>query len=216
MDIVKLNFYPSLSANTYVIGKENRPALVFDPGFVPSGNPLHSYLEKHHQGQVLGYFLTHAHIDHLCSLDESSIKAPLYLHFKEIEVLDNPRKNLSFSFLGSAYHLPSDIEINALNDGDELCFSPYTIKVIATPFHTIGSVCYYFEKENVLISGDTLFHLSIGRTDLPTGSDKTIQSSLKKLASLPPNTKIYPGHGEASTIKEELSFNPYFINLLQK
>ena len=83
-------------------------------------------------------------------------------------------------------------------------------KVISTPGHTRGGVCYWFESLNALFSGDTLFSGSIGRTDLPGGDFDTIMTSIReKLLTLPENLRIFPGHGEESTIGIEKSFNPY-------
>ena len=82
--------------------------------------------------------------------------------------------------------------------------------MISTPGHTRGGVCYWFESLNALFSGDTLFSGSIGRTDLPGGDFDTIMTSIReKLLTLPENLRIFPGHGEESTIGIEKSFNPY-------
>lgn len=84
-----------------------------------------------------------------------------------------------------------------------------TFKVIFTPGHTAGSVCYLVESEDILISGDTLFMESLGRTDFPTGSQSQILSSIKeRLFTLPDDTLVYPGHGEATTIGHEKAYNP--------
>ena len=85
-----------------------------------------------------------------------------------------------------------------------------TFEVIATPGHTIGSCCYYVEKAGFLISGDTLFYESTGRTDFPTGSMGSIVRSIKeKLFVLPEDTIVYPGHGESTTIGHEKKYNPF-------
>ncbi len=85
-----------------------------------------------------------------------------------------------------------------------------TFRLIATPGHTKGSCCYYFEEDKLLISGDTLFQESVGRTDLPTGSMSTLVRSVKeKLLSLPEDVKVYPGHGEATSIGYEKAYNPF-------
>ena len=82
-------------------------------------------------------------------------------------------------------------------------------QVLETPGHTAGSVCYYVESEQVLISGDTLFANSLGRTDLPTGDMRAIIRSIKeKLLSLPERVMVYPGHGEVTTIEHEKRYNP--------
>ena len=96
-----------------------------------------------------------------------------------------------------------------VHDGDELELLGYKWKVIATPGHTAGSVCYYLPEEEVLLSGDTLFQDSYGRTDLPTGSSRAlVDSVLRKLFILPGDTMVYPGHGEPTTIGYEAQNNP--------
>ena len=89
----------------------------------------------------------------------------------------------------------------------------FEIKVIATPFHTVGSVCYYLDSEKALFSGDTLFFSTIGRTDLPTGSNKTVESSLSKLKCLPDGVKVYPGHGACTSLDREKKYNSYLKNI---
>lgn len=96
-----------------------------------------------------------------------------------------------------------------VNEQDEIEILKYKIKIIETPFHTDGSICLYLENQNALFSGDTLFHLGIGRTDLPGGHEQYILDSLKKLAALPHTTKVYPGHGEMTNIDNEMRYNPY-------
>ena len=85
--------------------------------------------------------------------------------------------------------------------------------MIKTPFHTLGSAVYYLPNEQTLFSGDTLFYSSIGRTDLPTRSNRTVESSLKKLIKLPKETRVYPGHECATTLERESLYNSYLRNL---
>ena len=96
-----------------------------------------------------------------------------------------------------------------LNSDDTISFGSHQFTLIETPGHTPGSVFSYCQEEDVAFSGDTLFHLSIGRTDLQGGSMFQMIQSLRMLSQLPDNTKIYPGHGEPTTIGTELAGNPY-------
>ncbi|MDE6673678.1 MAG: MBL fold metallo-hydrolase, partial [Acetatifactor sp.] len=97
-----------------------------------------------------------------------------------------------------------------LKDGQELTLADMHFQVIATPGHTIGSCCYYFPEAGFLVSGDTLFAESVGRTDFPTGSMSSIVRSIKeKLYVLPGETKVYPGHGDSTTIEHEMRYNPF-------
>ena len=101
-----------------------------------------------------------------------------------------------------------------LDDEDEIDFhNGYVFKVISTPFHTDGSVCLLCEKEHALFTGDTLFKDSIGRTDLPRGNSKLINESLSKLLNLDDSLKVYPGHGDETTLKHEKETNSFLLNL---
>ena len=91
----------------------------------------------------------------------------------------------------------------ALSDGDVLTLGGISLTVMATPGHTAGSCC--FLADGILFSGDTLFARDVGRTDLPTGDERALSESLKKLAALP-NVKVYPGHGAPTTIEEEKKY----------
>lgn len=210
MKIEKFNIGDDYVCNIYIIGEEGEPCIIVDPGADPN-QFLEKYVNKHHGGQIAGFLLTHGHYDHIEGLRICTMKAPVYVHLLEEEFLVEPAYNLSLDFLDNLYI--RGLKTVLFIDGDILNIGKYRIKVIHTPFHTRGSSCFYFEDEHVLISGDTLFHLSVGRTDLLTGSPRTLESSLKKLIVLPPETKVYPGHGPATTIGDELRLNPYLKSL---
>ncbi len=210
MKIERFNIGDDYVCNMYIVGEDGEPCIVVDPGADPN-NFIEKYVRKHHNGQIAGFLLTHGHYDHIEGLRLCTMKAPVYVHLLEEEFLVEPAYNLSLDFLDHLYI--RGLKTKLFIDNDILNIGNYEIKVIHTPFHTRGSSCFYFEKEHVLFSGDTLFHLSIGRTDLITGSNKTVESSLKKLVALPPETKVYPGHGPATTIGDELRLNPYLTRL---
>ena len=97
-------------------------------------------------------------------------------------------------------------------DGEVISAAGMSAKLIATPGHTSGSCCFYFEEDGILISGDTLFDESVGRTDFPTSSTgELIRSVKEKLFVLPEDTVVYPGHGEVTTIGHEKLYNPFII-----
>ena len=97
-----------------------------------------------------------------------------------------------------------------MKDGDLLEIAGMKIRVIQTPGHTIGGCCYYIADENVLFSGDTLFRVSVGRTDLPTGSmSALVRSVTDRLLVLPDETRVYPGHMEETTVGYEKKYNPF-------
>ena len=101
-----------------------------------------------------------------------------------------------------------------VKDGDIIEVGSMKCKVIATPGHSIGSTCYYFEEDDVLISGDTLFFESVGRTDFPTGDAGALRMSVEeKLFALKDEVKVYPGHGDFTTIGHEKQYNPYFSSV---
>ena len=122
-------------------------------------------------------------------------------------LLEDPYVNLSAN-MHRGITLKAD---GFFNDGDILEYGGKKCRVIATPGHTVGSCCFYFEESGLLVAGDTLFAESIGRTDFPTGKMKQLITSVEeKLFVLPDDTKVYPGHGPATTIGHEKTYNPFF------
>lgn len=190
-------------ANTYVIGEQGEDCIIVDPGYNESES-LNKYVTLHHKS-VKGILLTHGHFDHILGLKNylGIENIPVFMFESEIEFLDNDKHSL---FKGLSIH----INPYGLDDEDEIKLIGLNIKVIHTPFHTSGSVCYLIESINAIFTGDTLFKNSIGRTDLPTGSQRMVEASLQKLKSLSPDLKVYPGHGSLTTLDRELKYNPYF------
>jgi glyoxylase-like metal-dependent hydrolase (beta-lactamase superfamily II) len=199
--ISKLNFDPNY-CNTYVIGEEGKGCVIVDPGYNKNGC-LDRYISKHHTS-VYGILLTHGHSDHIEGLKTLEHLATVFMMEDEEKFLTNSRYNLTKGLE------IDNIQPYLLDDQDEIKLGSYLFKVIATPFHTIGSCCFYLEQEKALFSGDTLFKLGIGRSDLPSGDESLIEDSLAKLALLPMETKVYPGHGPDTSIGGELASNPYF------
>ncbi|PID67105.1 MAG: hydroxyacylglutathione hydrolase [Fusobacteriales bacterium] len=150
--------------------------------------------------------LTHGHGDHIEGLNEIIKKYPkarVYIGKEEKDFLYDENLSLSHYIFGEKFKY--DGEILTVSEGDLIG----KFKVIDTPGHTVGSKCFYYEKEKnkILISGDTLFKRSFGRYDLPTGNMDTLFLSLKKLCEiLPEDTVVYSGHSEATTIGEEKIF----------
>lgn len=185
-----------------------REAIVIDPP--DQGEKIYAALERN-GFQVKAIFLTHGHFDHIwgceglvAASDSDEIK--IYACEAEREVLTNPRKNVSAQ-MSRPYTCEADVYVK---DGDILDVAGMTCKVISTPGHTEGGCCYYFEEAGLLVSGDTLFQESVGRTDLPTGSMGTLVRSIKeKLLVLPDDTQVYPGHGDSTTIGHEKQYNPF-------
>lgn len=192
--------------NCYFIYKEGTQDVIFvDPA--DRGGYIYETLQQH-GFNVAGILLTHGHFDHiwgskeLCELSGAKI----YAYEGEKEVCEDTGANVSAQ-CGRPYTVVAD---EYLKDGAEITIAGITCKLIATPGHTKGSCCYYFEEDGILISGDTLFQDSVGRTDLPTGSmSKLVRSVKEKLFCLPDDVKVYPGHGESTTIGYEKEFNAF-------
>ena len=151
---------------------------------------------------------THGHFDHI--LFDEQIRAkfniPLAVHKADAEMLSNPFQNGSYSFLNKSLSIEKP-EI-LFSDGQIIKLSFAQFKVIHTPGHTEGGICLLFD--GFILTGDTLFAGSIGRTDFPNGDYRKMLDSLEKLKKLPLKTVVYPGHGSITTIANELRRNPFF------
>lgn len=195
--------------NCYVISNESsKEALVIDPP--DQADTIISKL-KELDLKPVAILLTHGHFDHIMAAGElaEKYKIPIYAGEAEKEMLKDPGLNSSV-MVQKNYVLTADIW---LKDQEELTLGGMKIKVLQTPGHTAGGVCYYFEEEKVLLSGDTLFLESVGRTDLPTGDGRILIDSInRKLMVLPEEVVVYPGHGDRTTIGHEKKYNPYAGN----
>ena len=192
--------------NCYFLYREDsRDCIFIDPS--DKGKGICKALED--KGfHIKGILLTHGHFDHIWGAEDlrEATGAKLYALAEEKELLENARKNISAQ-AGRAYTVEAD---EYLKDGQEMTIADMTFRVIATPGHTVGGCSYYFEEAGFLVSGDTLFQESVGRTDFPTGSMGTLVRSIKeKLFVLPEETKVYPGHGDSTTIGHEKKYNPF-------
>lgn len=197
-----------IGTNVYFIcNEENDKVIVVDP----ADNGEEIYKAVTNSGlSIVAILLTHGHYDHILGVEKlrKLSGAKVYASIEEKSVLKNANNNLTGE-IGKAFSLEADVY---LKDFEEVDIDGIKFKCIITPGHTKGSCCYYFENDDILISGDTLFEGSVGRTDLPTGSMSSIVRSIKeKLIVLPENTRVYPGHGGFTTIEEEKKYNP-FIN----
>ena len=149
--------------------------------------------------------LTHAHFDHLGAipgLRQAAPGLPVYVHPADVRIISHPLNQYPPEY-------PPVGELDGLLDARELS-GVRGLEVVETPGHTPGGVCYYFAAERLLLSGDTLFAGSVGRTDLPGGDWATLTASLAKLAeSLPDDTLVIPGHGPHTTIGDEKRDNRF-------
>ncbi|MBQ7499980.1 MAG: MBL fold metallo-hydrolase [Clostridia bacterium] len=153
--------------------------------------------------------LTHAHFDHIMALRALREKtgAPLYVHKDDVEMLTDPKKSLMASAGGCSR--PEDPPEHAVSDGDVIPLGTESIRVMHTPGHTKGSVCYIVD--DIIISGDTLFRGSIGRYDFYGGDYGQMLASLDKLKALDGDYRVYPGHGSSTTLEHEKETNYYLM-----
>lgn len=194
-----------LRTNCYIIYNENNEAVIIDPADNYSKIKENITTLKLSPVAIL---LTHGHFDHIGAAmklkDNYGIK--IYAHELEKEILESASYNLSEVF-GIGMAIRAD---EYFKDGDVLNFCDFDFKIIHTPGHTEGSVCFYLEAYNTLFSGDTLFLESHGRTDFPTGSEAAIINSItKKLFLLPKATKVFSGHNGETTIADEMKWYRY-------
>ncbi len=192
--------------NCYFVYEEGRTdVIVFDPA--DKGDYIYQAL-KEKGFLVKAILLTHGHFDHIWGVEKLKelSGAKVYAYEGEKEVCESASVNVSKN-AGRACEIKAD---EYIRDGEEITVAGISCQLLATPGHTKGSCCYYFEKDKLLISGDTLFQESVGRTDLPTGSMSSLVRSVReKLMILPEDVKVYPGHGESTTIGHEKELNPF-------
>lgn len=186
-------------------GQPSERAIVIDPGMNPK-----RLLERIEGVKVEAILLTHAHFDHMGGVDEvrKAAGCPVYIHDLEADWLTDPRKNGSMRWQDVTPPLSTDAAEYALAEGQTLQMLGLTFRVMHTPGHSPGSVS--FLCGNHLFSGDVLFKLSVGRTDLPGGRERDLYDSIRtKLYKLNPDVIVYPGHGGRTTIGYEMANNPY-------
>lgn len=210
---VKRFIFNPVQENTYVLNNEKDACIIIDPGCY-FGNERRTLEEFIHDEGLTPKFLlnTHCHLDHVFGNkfvhDEYGLD--LHLHEKEKPVLDHATS------AGLQWNMPFENyrgDLIFLKEGDTVKLGDDELKVLFTPGHSPGSICFYCEAQQFVIGGDVLFRLSIGRTDLPGGDFETLINSIQqKLFVLPDQITVYPGHGEPTTIGFEKKNNPFLIN----
>ena len=189
-----------VGTNCYlVINDDTKEAVLIDPA--DCADKIEQMISEN--GVTLkAILLTHGHYDHITAADDirKMYDVKIYASCDEAELLLDTHKNLS-AHSRKVVTLKADV---LHKDGDILELAGINIEVKHTPGHTIGGSCYYIKEAGMLFSGDTLFAESVGRTDFPTGSMSQIVHSIKdKLMNLPEDTKVFPGHGESTSIGYE-------------
>lgn len=195
-----------LEVNCYLISTE-KATVVIDPGF--SSAEVMNFLENAKDKERL-ILLTHAHFDHIGFAEELATITNTKIAIGELDApaLQDNNLNLSAPFGAPLSSFSADI---LLTDNQQINVGDLNFRVIHTPGHTVGGVCYLCG--DILFSGDTLFKGSIGRTDFPSGSFKTLKNSIERIYTLPNETVLLSGHGGQTTVLAEKTSNPFVRGL---
>lgn len=202
-----VNLYPgSYGSNCYLI-EDGGQALIVDPSAA-----AFSILRRLREDGCtpVGILLTHGHFDHIMSIDTLRQAEPdlkVNIHETDAPMLSDGQKN-GFSFFFNQNRAWKEADVR-LTEGQEISVGGIILRVLHTPGHTPGSVCYLCESEGILLTGDTLFADNIGRCDLWGGSYAVIRQSLKRLRDLDGKLIIYPGHGDTNTLSKALDNTMY-------
>ena len=190
--------------NTYLLGcPKTKKGIVIDPA-QGSYSIVHVAAKK--KGLTLeSVLLTHSHWDHIVDVAEFKAKdsLPVFIHAEDAGNLQSPGTDGLPLFFPVAGAVPDGY----LDEGTEMLVGELKLVVLHTPGHSPGSICFYFPEEKILMTGDTLFEGAIGNLSFPTSRPELMVATLKRLSALPKETKVYPGHGEPTTIgKEKATF----------
>jgi len=202
------------ATNAFLIANETTgKAVVFD---APNDTiaPLMARAKKL-QLDVIGLWLTHGHFDHVADHAVVTAQYPaakVLIHKLDEPKLLHPASALPFPL---PFVIPPRKADEYVQDNQQLSLGTIKVTVMHTPGHCAGLVVYYLPDEGVLVGGDLIIGGSIGRTDLPDSDHAAMVRSVKRVMSLPPETKLLPGHGDISTLGEELAHNPYVKQIMQ-
>lgn len=193
----------SFFTNSYIISNDNKECIIVDPG-LSYKNAYERIITKYKPKAIL---ITHGHVDHIDGI--SFFKdLPIYISNIDEKMMYDSTNSLYLMINKKTPFKNGELNIINVSDGDIISLIGFSFRVISTPGHTKGSLCYLMD--NNLFSGDTLFHLSSGRCDFPTGNVKEMNDSLKKLKlMISDDTVIYPGHDDITRMDIEKKYNPY-------
>ncbi len=196
----------AIEANCIILWSRTGEAWIVDPG--AEGASVVSFLESRSLKPV-AILLTHGHFDHIggvAKLEERYPGLPVHIARQDEIMFGHPQN--AWPPLYPLMKRPGNV-VTDLEDGYVFAAGGLSARIMSTPGHTKGSVCIYFESEGLILTGDTLFAGSCGRTDFPGGDMNEMRASLARLAQLPPETEVVPGHGAVTTIGDEVRGNPY-------
>lgn len=202
-----------LQENTYVVSDDSRECVVIDCGafFDDERKAIVSYINTQ-QLKPVRLLCTHGHFDHIFGCDTifDAFGLQPEVHSDDAYLTDDLNAQVK-QMLGTDLQLQMPAVGHYLADGEVIAFGHHQLKVLHTPGHTPGGVVFYCEQERTAFSGDTLFRMSIGRTDFEKGSYEQIIDSLHNvIAKLPADTTVYTGHGPLTVVGEEVAMSPYF------
>ena len=194
-----------LDVNSYILWKEeNNDCVVIDPA---ETDPILAFMKAKNL-KCTDILLTHGHFDHIAGVAglKEIFDACIHIHKNDAHMLYNSNANLSFLLGLQVRPVQADV---LLEDGDEVN-AGLTFKIIYTPGHTPGSICYLLDNEKAIFTGDTLFRLGVGRADFPNSNADDLYASIKViLFGLPGDYTLYPGHMRTTTLDFERSHNPF-------
>jgi len=194
-----------MGVNCYILG-DRSSAIIVDPG---SNSDTIENILKENDITAKYILLTHCHFDHIMAVEDLVKKTGVKVIACQSEKENLLRSDINYTdrYSRKPLKIAADIYVK---DGGVIKSGEYEFKVIETPGHTSGGMCLYCAKEKILVSGDTLFYLSVGRCDLATGDEKTLINSIKsKLFVLPDDVSVLPGHGDNTSIGFEKINNPF-------
>lgn len=206
--MIKIKFFPVglVAANCYIIYNEDK-ALIIDPG--GEAEKIKNEIESLNL-EPIAILLTHTHFDHIGAVQEirTAYDVPVYVHPEEQDWLQNAERNLSHMLPHPITTEPADY---LFEDYKDYSLDLFNFKVVPTPGHSPGGVSFIFEKEGFVLTGDSLFNGSIGRTDLYRSDHTVLLDSIQKnIFTLDNDMDAYPGHGDPTSIGHEKQSNPFF------
>jgi len=200
-----------IAENCYIVPCSENSAIVVDPG---SDCDEILYLLNSRNLTAIKIFLTHGHFDHIMAVSDlvKETGAVVYIHNEDKDCLTDTYRNLYSSFCGTGKFKEITNAV-FVEDNDIITQGEYEFRVLHTPGHSPGSSCFLCEKGKVLFSGDTLFKGSVGNTSFPFSDYKTLMESLKKIAALEGDYRVYPGHGSYTTLEYEKLHNIFLSGI---